>query len=149
MPGTLGGLGNCNEQIIEEGCLVGGQHYVVLLNEDGTVSVLNQETGAAVNPADIVVCDDAVDITETTEFAFTDVFNTQAAILPLGTLSYWYVKAESLPVTITVNGTAHAMQLNEQIAATAQDGRVLTDTVLVTVAAGGRAQLVSTRRIPA
>lgn len=143
---TNGNLNVSCDEAITNGCLVGGDHWVLVERDNGTFDLLIAETGLPADPADIIECPDGQEATTVATLALVNPWSSQYGLVSLGTLSYWEVRAEALPVTLNVNGVSFAMDLNETVASKAQDNRILDDSINVSISGAGRASIVSRRR---
>lgn len=145
-------LPNGCDEPLATGCLTGGRHWLYVEHDDGTADLLVAETGLTADPNDIVDCGTAEFVTE--EFIIVGPFNNLTGVGvkdvngALTGLHSWYVRAVTAGVTLNINGVAFAMDINEVVASSAQDGWRLNDFVRVSVgAAGQRAHMVIVRRV--
>lgn len=143
---------SCDEPLAT-GCLTGGRHWLLIEHDDNTTEFLVAETGLPANPADLIECGQQQFTTE--EFVVVGPFNnlTGVGIKDINGglfpgLHSWYVRAVTAGVNININGVQFAMDVNEVIASSAQDGYQLNDFVRVFInSAGQSAHFVVVRRV--
>jgi hypothetical protein len=138
-------LGCCSYQIAE-GCQTGGGRWVSIRNPDGTVSLIDPATGAAVLPADaLAFCPPGESLTHLATVGPNSVF-----VIPnAGDLESWSVRARVLGVSLEVSsGGANALDPNEVVEDHAQDDDTLTDSVSITTDATGSARVLWLQRLP-
>ena len=138
---------SCDEALLS-GCLAGGNHWVLLEHDNGSTELVVAETGLPADPDDIVDCEEAETVTRRDVQIFSTAWSRNGGFNGTGnTLIAWEVKCDVAPVTIVVNGVSAAMDEDEVIRVEAQDGRVLRDTVTVSLGnAASRAEVMTVRR---
>lgn len=137
---------NCCDQIIASGCLDNGNPYILVSHGDGTYTLYDAYTGLVADTVDVVNCPEDMNVTTFSDFFLATPWSTQFLVSANGSLVHWHVKCVSQPINISVNGSPSvAMDLDEQISSTAQDGRRLDDRVFLTLSGAGRAHITVTR----
>jgi hypothetical protein len=147
VPFVGSGTGNIGPQTVPVDWVKGANTVQILVNN--TVFGGTAVTGrleANTPTANIVDCPGPTDVTTVETLQLLNPWTTQIAVVGLGSLVSWEVRALTLPVTLNVNGVSFAMDLNEVISSASQDNRVLEDTITASISGVGRAHVTSVRR---
>lgn len=130
---------------LAEGCTTTGGRWVSIRNADGTISVVDPATGAAVPPANVLAfCQQGESLSHVTTVGPNSVF-----VIPnTNDLESWSVRARTAGVSIDVSGGgANPMDVNEVIESEAQDDDALSDVVTITTDATGSARVLWLERL--
>lgn len=144
MADSMAGISTCCPLTLAEGCTGTGGRWVSIRNADGTVSVVDPATGAAVAPVNVLAfCPPGASQSHLTTVAAASTF-----VVPSANLESWSVRAIGPGVSLDVNGGgANALADNEVAESASQDDDLLTDVVTVTTLAGSTARVLYLTKI--
>lgn len=139
-------ISTCCPFTLAEGCTNTGSRWVSIRNPDGTITLINPSTGAAVPIANVL---DFCPAGQGLSHVATVPINSAGFVIPNASdLLSWSVRARGSGATINVNGGgANALDDNEVIEASAQDDDFLNDVVTITTDASTTVRVLWTERV--